>query len=647
MLVFKRLEIDGFGPFASRQILEFPSNPGVTVVYGENMAGKTSISTALHWVLFGTAERGSRSLPLHQLANKQNAADGRHEFSVSLTLDLDGTEYELVRTCRPKVPHPRTDGDYEESVLLRADRRVLGPQERERHLEQLIPRDIARFFLFDGELLREYAELLVDESRAGRQISDAIERILGLPILKMARNQVIQLHEQVQKLAAQEATRRETTRVLGEQLTTTEARLTEHRAGLEELNGQFTALLAERARLEDYLGQSESWGAIAQERDQKEQRLELAIAELQIARTDLRELMKEAWRTVLREPVRVAREAARMEAEKAFAAVSTSLRLRVVEQGHCEVCDREADADTQARLAALIPTDARERGSAGALDVLTGLGAMAQLARFAEVDVSGEVRRLWTTIKRLELEEVTLGEDIKTLSAQLEESEVDVRRKAILDLSKANQEIGVVREGIDEAEKIVNELEQTYRRQFAELKRERGGDISDHEQRAELLERTREVLSVAVDEYKLDLRRRVEATATMLFRLMTTEKTDYDGLTINDGYGLSIRHRDGRIEEVRSAGAEHVVALALMGALQQNAPLRGPIVMDSPFGRLDEGHTSNVLSGLHQLAHQIVLLVFRAEIDEDRARRLLGHHLLKEYEIVKISARVSELRERR
>jgi hypothetical protein len=30
------------------------------------------------------------------------------------------------------------------------------------------------------------------------------------------------------------------------------------------------------------------------------------------------------------------------------------------------------------------------------------------------------------------------------------------------------------------------------------------------------------------------------------------------------------------------------VALALIGALQNNAPLRGPFVMDSPFGRVDE-----------------------------------------------------------
>ena len=50
-----------------------------------------------------------------------------------------------------------------------------------------MPEQISRFFLFDGELLQEYEDLLRDESAMGRQISDAIERILGLPVLTDSR----------------------------------------------------------------------------------------------------------------------------------------------------------------------------------------------------------------------------------------------------------------------------------------------------------------------------------------------------------------------------------------------------------------------------------------------------------------------------
>jgi DNA sulfur modification protein DndD len=120
---------------------------------------------------------------------------------------------------------------------------------------------------------------------------------------------------------------------------------------------------------------------------------------------------------------------------------------------------------------------------------------------------------------------------------------------------------------------------------------------------------------------------------------MTTEKHDYAQLAINEHYGLTILHSDGRAEDSRSAGAEQVVALALMGALQANAPLRGPSVMDTPFGRLDPRHTANVVTALPTMARQVVLLVQEGEIDRATVRELLGHHLKKEDQLDKQTAR--------
>ncbi|MFB6186459.1 MAG: hypothetical protein ABEI86_06280, partial [Halobacteriaceae archaeon] len=101
----------------------------------------------------------------------------------------------------------------------------------------------------------------------------------------------------------------------------------------------------------------------------------------------------------------------------------------------------------------------------------------------------------------------------------------------------------------------------------------------------------------------------------------------------------TIIHEDGSEIEVRSAGAEHVVALALMGALQNNAPLQGPIIMDSPFGRLDKGHVRNVVETLPSLTDQVMLLVYRDEINPETARELLKGKLRREYRLDRVSAR--------
>ena len=97
-----------------------------------------------------------------------------------------------------------------------------------------------------------------------------------------------------------------------------------------------------------------------------------------------------------------------------------------------------------------------------------------------------------------------------------------------------------------------------------------------------------------------------------------------------------------------SAGQEHVVALALMAALQRNAPIGGPIVMDSPFGRLDEGHTSRIIGTLPDMADQSVLLVYRAEVDQETLRSALGARQLREYRLDRVTSRhtrIVEVRE--
>ena len=85
-------------------------------------------------------------------------------------------------------------------------------------------------------------------------------------------------------------------------------------------------------------------------------------------------------------------------------------------------------------------------------------------------------------------------------------------------------------------------------------------------------------------------------------------------MRINDYYGLTILDSNGEEVRVRAAGAEQVVALSLIGALSRNAVRHGPIIMDTPFGRLDRKHRENILKFLPSLADQVTLLVQSGEV---------------------------------
>lgn len=643
MLWLKRLEVEGFGPFADRQTMEFPAGPGVTVVYGENMRGKTSLLNAIRYAFFGTVVgRGSRERRLHTITNRERAGEGLYGFTVSLCFDYDGQEYELVRECRPTRAVPVSDEDYRQTFMLRRGSDMLGPQEREKALHQVFPREISRFFLFDGELLQEYEELLINESEAGHRISEAIERILGLPILKRGRSHLTQLSDEADKLAAKEASKRQETQQLGIALRQAADQKEAHNKEIARLEAQFEELNLQKLEVEQYLQSTQKYAALLQQRDESLARRRQAADEETQTRGDLQRAMGESWRSLLREPVRSARSAAQHDAQRELDSFLLSLRAKAVDTGHCDTCEQDVSPAIRERLR---PSIASRDAIKGATGISTSMSMLTALNRFREEDNVGEVKQLWKRLRELQIEQVALKEKIDDLNGALSESDPDTLRRSRASYGEVIEKISAIKRGIDEEQKKAEEKDQNIQRLKRRLEASGNLDLRDSQLRARVLRNASEVFGAAIERYKNDLRLRVEATASGLFLSMTTEKLDYAGLTINDGYGLTIRHRDGRAEEARSAGAEHVVALALMGALQHNAPLRGPIVMDSPFGRLDENHTTNVVRTLPDMAEQVVLLVYEAEVGKAKMRELLGTRLLREYRLERISARRTNVAE--
>ncbi|MER8727441.1 AAA family ATPase [Mesorhizobium sp. M0904] len=640
MLLLKKLEIEGFGPFADKQVLLFPAKPGVLVVYGENMRGKTTLLNAIRYAFFGKVlGRGRRERLVHSLSNRERASAGKFGFNVALEFEFDGQAFELYRGHEARGPSPINDGDYRSEVLLRRGGQVVSQQEQDRLLGQIFPEDISRFFLFDGELLQEYEELIINESEVGPQISSAIERILGVPILKAGRRHLLGLADEADRQAATEASRHQETQSLGNAL---QAAITLRKAQQDELvrlKDNLADLTRQKGEIDAKLAADRRAADLMNRRQDALNRAAAAATRQVDLRLDIKRAMSDAWRTVLHEPIRKAREQAQINLQSQIEALKVELRRAAVERSHCDICEQDVAPALRSRLLATLGDTGAARPADQASIRLGAVGG------FRDFDVSGEVRQLVRQIQDMAVVEQHEREEAKDLLSSLADTDQASVRSTQATYVEVIEQIAIVKQGI---EKQAAQLEQQETRVDGlrrKLQNTARADVMAVEARAKLLRDSAAVFDDAVEAYKTELRKRVEASATELFLAMTTEKTDFAGLRINNDYGLTIIHRDGRPEDARSAGAEHVVALALMGALQQNAPLRGPIVMDSPFGRLDDGHTSNVVSGLHKMADQVVLLVYEAEVGRQRARELLGSRLVAEYELERVNSRRTNIRE--
>ena len=348
--------------------------------------------------------------------------------------------------------------------------------------------------------------------------------------------------------------------------------------------------------------------------------------------------MTHAWRTVLDRPVSEAKIAAQQAADEALASLLTSLQFDAIENQRCRTCGQDVPEDVRARLTASLPsslTASKLKDHTGIVEV----SRKSDLDSFNHRDVRAEVRLIWEAIRQARLNEGKAQGRIADANKILEDQNPDELRRRKTTLSELGGKIRAAQDAISGEKKHIEEQDAAIARLTKRLATAGTPELSAFQQRERVLARARAVFEDAVNRYKGALRNRVQDSATKLFHQMTTEKEDYASLAINDHYGLTIVHKDGRIEDSRSAGAEQIVALALMGSLQANAPLRGPIVMDTPFGRLDPQHTANVVTALPTMAEQVVIFVQEGEIDRATVRDLLRGHLLREYQLDKQTAR--------
>jgi hypothetical protein len=103
-----------------------------------------------------------------------------------------------------------------------------------------------------------------------------------------------------------------------------------------------------------------------------------------------------------------------------------------------------------------------------------------------------------------------------------------------------------------------------------------------------------ELFDLAVDRFRDQLKLKVENKASEIFQNLVSDNA-FKSLRINDNYGLKIMNNFGSIIDHRGAGVEQIVALSLILALGKSAVRSGTLVLDTPFGRLDETHRKNIL----------------------------------------------------
>lgn len=656
-MILKTLTTKNFMPYRGNMSLTFPTDKdrNVMLVFGDNMRGKTSLLNALRWVFYGKAiGRHSREIALFDLVNSEATMEGDWSMEVVVTFEDGGHRYELRRTAtkRALVSKPTRSEDLLMERAMRKDDIPLGDHLIDAEINRFAPEQTSRFFLFDGELLDEYEQLLIDGSEQSKMIKEAIEQVLGVPTLIRGRDDAQTILKAAQRQQTIDLQKMGGFEAQAEKQRHFQAQIESIEKDIKGQNERVKNVNAEREELDDDLTKVEALYKAKQKLDDAISSRDKATKrqdELQLQRLGL---VRDAWKEVLRPLLTLKREHVQDEHSKftdqmlARGKVETNiLQLQeAVESETCHACGQALHE--KERVAA-----AEELGKLQA--ELKGFNV--DIAFFSKL--SSELQSLDKLLKPNDARQITfIDNEINRLSVEL--TRLDNQIEELNELIKGQDTAEIARKRfkrdglIKESARITGEISMSqdkltgYQRELAmiskileNLPKARTAKSSRLVKLTSALEK---VYSRSIDQLRDDLKATVEMLASQAFRKLTTQN-QYSGLRINGNYGLTILDERSQEVPIRSAGAEQIVALSLIDGLAHAGRSAGPVVMDTPFGRLDKKHRANILAYLPTTTSQLVLFVHEGEVDKTTDLAQLKSKVGCVYEIKEVSLRHSRI----
>ena len=651
------LSMENFMPFKGQTKIAFPQEEerNVMMVFGENMRGKTSLLNALRWGFYGKAlGRHLREIPLHDLHNKEAAREGDWTMEVRIEFSAGGHHYTLLRRAqkKPLVVQPSRPEDYSLEVGLQKDSVAVSGHAIESEINRYAPEQVSRFFLFDGELLQEYEELLIEGSEQGKGIKAAIEQVLGVPTLINGRSDLGTILRTAQRQQSKDLAHVAGLELQASKQASIQSKLDALESDVKRLGDKLAQTKGSRAVLDDDLEKVDSVHRAKIRLDATRERQKRIVSEQDSIRQERLLLLRDAWRDVLKPKLEARSRLLAEKKDKLSLRAQEKNRLeaqaentkKLLDTSKCPTCEQTLESALRGRMGRVLG-ELEVQLSVMAVDQKEMSDITAELRTVNDLlskSVAGRISEIESVTRKLEIELTRVENEAEALESEIRGYDTaEIARKRVLrdgllrEEGQLARDIEIVTKSIDSEKRELAIIART----FQDTPSARVSRSTAMVKVTSSLER---VFSESIERLRDELRKHVEARASEAFKSLTTQKS-YSGLEINKNYGLKILDERGSHVTVRSAGAEQIVALSLIDGLARTGRAAGPVVMDTPFGRLDLQHRDNILRYLPTTTSQLILLVHGGEIRRPRDLEPVASRIGASYEIREVNARHSRI----
>ena len=184
----KAIEYENFRNFKEHGIIKCSTDGKVTIIYGKNGDGKTTLHQLFQWIIYGAVKFNKTTTDhLYNLAFEREQSYG-NVFDVMGRIDFehDNIMYSITRKYTYKKGLDESEKIGEELSLQKRDedynwKRVDRPVET---IEKLLPSGLSEYFFFDGESM--IADLRVKGKDSAGKLRKALYSMFDLDVIEAA-----------------------------------------------------------------------------------------------------------------------------------------------------------------------------------------------------------------------------------------------------------------------------------------------------------------------------------------------------------------------------------------------------------------------------------------------------------------------------
>ncbi len=641
-MIFLELVLQNFGPYGGRQVInldpEADKNPRpIILLGGMNGGGKTTLMDAIRLALYGhraqCSTRGNLSYTdfLNQCVNSHT--DPVEKTRVELVFEHiendKPVKYRVVRTWT-KNPKDGKDtlgildaNEWLDSALVNI---------WDEYIENLLPLGISNLFLFDGEQVKELAEQEVPPFI----VVDAIRGLLGLELaerlavdLEILVNRKRKAIAEIQDLANIEE--------IEQKLNQQQEQYNVETRNLAVLQNELKPI--EKIQQEAFDKFVSEGGKIAAERSQLEKQYQEKTAAIERSRMVMCELASDVLPLALIQPLLTQAQAqAEKESRRQQAQIARNILLERDERllnwiTQLAIKDEQIDKikyflnqENQALEQETAPDEAAwllaDNETVNQLNNLLNQSLEAKKAAQQQIKI----------LTDREEEIITLERQTQTAASP------EDYQKLVDALGEAQNKVAEAKANCETSQRHLIELETAIDKSKKELKEytQQNIDRKNNQHIIAASAKVQETLKLFRERLTLRKLNKLEVEVTECFRYLL-HKSDLVHRVAIDTHTFSLSLYDTQGQPVPkhrlSAGEKQLLAIAFLWGLARVSGRRLPVAIDTPLGRLDSSHRSNLVERYFPSAsHQVILLSTDTEIGEIEVKKLRANEAIaREY----------------